>query len=296
MKSSSRAGRFKTKLVSDAELKIEAPKVKELLAPMHDLLRLQKITPEEFTGIFLILSLSVRYPGNWLGAKRPSLGISHQLNISLSDFDFEPNIKKRLANVKNLGELFNNFALKSTPEAVNRAMLSWSNGSYPLELMFRIPNPREVLEQQKNGRRCLTVLIHDEYLFGRDYLSFTMHDLIHADHFYHNNESYQGQLGFYGLLHKSLCAGFFRELMSVPGFQAEFEYLISDMNAYAIHLMKCLKSAMIHYGSKEIFERWVSDSPVKSSLLLLNSKSYDPHAHDHLILNWLSEFQVVTLK
>jgi hypothetical protein len=52
----------------------------------------------------------------------------------------------------------------------------------------------------------------------------------------------------------------FTELMSNEKFESEFEYLIADMNAYAIHLLKCFKSAIIHYHPQKtiFFESWLT--------------------------------------
>jgi hypothetical protein len=184
-------------------------------------------------------------------------------------------------------EIFANYALKSTPFAVNRAILEWSYGNYGLELMNRIPMPIEVLNQQKRGRRCVTTIVDhriSKYILGeRDALSFTMHDLIHADHFYHNNECYQGQLGVYGLLASSI--DYFD--LSNDKFAAEFEYIIADMNAYAIHLLKCLKSAMVHYFSIDYFNSWCSLISAPAELYTLNSADYVPAEMDAVILRWL---------
>lgn len=292
MKSSSRAGRFKKKLVEEAQLRSEAPHIEARMAPFHDLHSRQKITDYELAALFVIQVLAIRDPRKWLGAKRSPLNLHHSLNLSFADFDFESNIKKRLQGLA-LGDVFNNFALKSTPEAVNRALLCWSGGSYPLELMFRIPSALEVLEQQKNGRRCVTVLSSatraGKYIMGeRDTLSFTMHDLIHADHFYHHNECYNGQLALYGFL--DYCKDDFTELLKNPEFEREFEYLIADMNAYAIHSLKCLKAAIIYYGSVDLFHQWANKFEIKEHLLALNSPGYFPEERDHLILKWMERF------
>lgn len=301
MKSSSRAGRFKKKLVSENQLIQEAPQIEERIAPYLDLYSQGKITDYELTAIFILVSLALRYPGTWLGSKRPSLAITHSLNAPLPQLNFEPNIQKRLVGIESVGELFGQFAFKSTPEIVNRSILSWSSGHYPLELMFRIPSPSEVLDQQKMGRRCVTVLTSKQrishYILGeRDYLSFTMHDLIHADHFYFHNHCYTGQLGFYGLLDYSIKQGYFNELLKNSAFKNEFEYFISDMNAYAIHLLKCLKSAMNFYESKvDFFKKWIEElNPsdlVKASLFQLNQLGYSPEVQDPLILKWLDSWR-----
>ncbi len=289
-KSSSRAGRFKKKLVSEDDLLVEAPQMMVKLAPFQDLLQSSQISEAEFTACYLLSFLSYRFPGSWLGSKIESNKIA---GISWRDlpFDFEPNIKKRLEKTESLQEIFANFSLKSTPQTVNRAIVKWSDGHYKLELMFRIPKPNEVLIQQKQGRRCVTALTDQrisKYILGeRDALSFTMHDLIHADHFYHNNQCFEGQLGFYGLLDRTIS--YFD--LSNEDFSHEFEYVIADMNAYAVHLMKCLKSAMIHYYDENYFSDWLADLKAPEALRALNTASYFPEKMDQEILDWLNLYR-----
>lgn len=295
MKISSRAGRFKKKLVSLETLKLEAPHIEAQLAPLLLLHRQKLITDAELCSLYVILYLSTRYPKGWLGAKRPSLHLSHQLNFPVKNipFAFEENIQKRLPET--LGEIFNHFALKSTPETVNRSLLSWSSGEYPLILMFQIPRPEEVLEQQKHGKRCVTILTKDLHRFvlgERDPLSFTMHDLIHAAHFYHHNECYEGQVSLYWFLDFCIRENLFSELMGNEDFKWELEYLISDMNAYAIHSLKCLRAALVHYHpEKETFyESWVNKTGVPR-LLRLSTPQYSPVDEDHLLLQALRTFR-----
>lgn len=284
-KSSSRAGRFKKKLVSSIVLQEETPYLLEKLPIFRE-----RLTGANFAAAYIILYLSKRFPGTWPGAKkefRPMPGPSWRE----LPFDFEPNVKKRLENVHSLQEIFSSFALRATPLAVNRAILEWSCNRYQLELMFRIPTPHEVLLQQKMGRRCVTAIVDKrigEYILGeRDALSFIMHDLIHADHFYLNNECYRGQLGFYGLLEKTLS---YFDLENEK-FADEFEYVIADMNAYAIHLLKCLKSAMVHYFDQNYFDTWARKINSPEELLLLNSSHYMPEKMDSVILDWLDQFR-----
>jgi len=167
--------------------------------------------------------------------------------------------------------------------------------------MFRIPTPLEVLEQQKVGRRCVTLFTEkkrlEKFVLGdRDPLSFTMHDLIHADHFYHSS-CFQGQLGFYGLLDFCLKQNHFEKHLQIDEFAHELDYLISDMNAYAVHLMKCLKAALDHYHElKDFFPTWLGhfnlSGPTRQALLDLNTNSYLPELQDELILRWLDEWRV----
>jgi hypothetical protein len=264
-----------------------------------------KITAAEFTALSIIIHLSVRYPGDWLGAKHSSHGIASKLSFAFRDANlvFEPNIEKRLSTFKSLDDIFQHFAFKATPLAVNRSILSWSEGHYPLELMFRIPKPEEVLDQQKRGKRCVTVMTEEKnlktYILGeRDALSFTMHDLIHADHFYREKDVYLGQLGFYGLLDYCLREKHFDEHMKSEKFASELEYLISDMNAYAVHLMKCFKSALIHFHDQgeEAFENWIhklGPEPLElKAMLELNQPVYEAIKQDQHILNFLERWRL----
>jgi hypothetical protein len=297
IKISSRAGRFKKKLVSHDELQLESPKIVAELAPILELYRQNNITDAELVGVYVILYLSTRFPGTWLGSKRPDLKIDHQMNFCVKNIPlpFEENIKRRLPNT--LGEIFNHFALKSTPESVNRSLLSWSMGNYPLILMFHIPQPSEVLAQQKEGRRCVTVMTTglDKFILGeRDPLSFTMHDLIHADHFYHDNHCYEGQISLYWFLDHCLKTGLFSDLIGNPEFKWELEYLISDMNAYAIHSLKCLKAAIIHYhpDKEKYFESWVRRLGVaEDTFLRLGTKDYSDVAEDCILLDAMKSFR-----
>ena len=303
-KSSSRAGRFKKKLVPEVFLEKEAPVIQAKMSQLIDELARNLISPAEFTAIYLLTVLANRLPGTWLGAKRSQvLTTNHNLNYALSDLkiEFEPNIQKRLANFTTVGELFQNFAFKSTPLTVNRSILNWSTGLYGLELMFRIPKPAEVLDQQKRGRRCVTVILEIEkakkFILGeRDALGFTMHDLIHADHFYHNNQCYQGQLGFYGFLDYCMSQNHFGEHLKTEAFEAEFEYLISDMNAYAIHLMKCFKSALLHYHNDGDFffqsfcESLTLNELQFSAFKRLNSPEYESTHDDEILLEYLEQW------
>jgi hypothetical protein len=285
-----RAGRFKKKLVSESELKLEAKPVLEEFFSLHSLLIDSKITDAEFTASYILIYLNYRFPHKWLGAYKEGERVSGT-NWRKIPFKFHPHILKRLERVESIQEIFSNFALKSTPSSVNRTIVEWSRGNYRPVLMFTIPKPPEVLMQQKAGRRCVTCIIDERissYILGeRDALSFLMHDLIHADHFFFQNESYHGQLGFYGLLSKTY--NYFK--LNHPKFSDEFEYIMADMNAYAIHLLKCLKSAMVYYFDESYFEKWCTQLNPPKALSLLNTREYLPSVMDQELLSWLSQFR-----
>lgn len=288
-KSSSRSGRFKKKLVTENLLQEEGSIIPSKIAPFLDLYQSHEISDVEFTASYILVFLCHRFPNTFLGAHKKSQIILGKKWNELP-FNFDCNISNRLNKDLSVLDLFSQYTFRSTPSSVNRAVVEWANGNYGLELMFRIPKPREVLNQQILGRRCVTTIIDnriEKYILGeRDSLSFTMHDLIHADHFYNHNDCFEGQLGFYGLLHKSF--DFFE--LSNDKFAGEFEYLISDMNAYAIHLLKCLKSAMIHYFNEDYFNEWSKIINAPKELNQLNTLHYMPQEMDKNILNWLKTF------
>ena len=289
-RSTIRAGRFKKKLVSESELKTEAGPIMEEIFSFHELLVNSKITDAEFTASYILIYLSHRFPNQWLGAFKKSEPV-RGVDWRTLPFHFHPNILRRLESVQSLQDIFSSFSLKSTPLSVNRAVVEWSKDHYQLVLMFRIPKPHEVLGQQKAGRRCVTCLLDQRissYILGeRDALSFLMHDLIHADHFFFENECFLGQLGFYGLLSKTF--DYFN--LDHPQFAQEFEYVMADMNAYAIHLLKCLKSAMIHYFDESYFDNWCPGLKPPGALFHLNTKDYEPALMDQELLTWLSQFR-----
>lgn len=310
MKNSSRSGRFKKKLVPPESLRKEAEEIESKFLPILHAHESKSISDAEFCALYSLTILNYRFPHHWLGAKRSPIQTEHNLTFPIRDlenlgFVFEENIQKRLTEINTLGDIFNNYSLKSTPQTVNRALLQWSTGVYGLVLMFRIPSAAEVLNQQKQAKRCVTVLWEkkrtENYILGeRDALSFTMHDLIHADHFFFHNECFEGQLGFYGLLDFCMKRGDFNELMSNKKFYDEFEYLISDMNAYAIHLMKCLKAALIFYhpGKEDFFNSWLNSLEIDSTELnaLINLNSLKHKDEDHkIVLNFLSRYKQLAI-
>jgi len=302
--SSSRAGRFKKKLVGPEALQDEAPILHRRISLLKSWLLEGRLTDQEFVGLSIIGTLSHRFPGTWLGAKIPvALAPSRLLfPISALPWDLEPNVKKRLESFRTLGEVLAQFSLRSTPLSVNRTLLAWGNGAYRLRLFFHIPRPEEVLAQQVNGERCVTVLTEEKsishYVLGeRDHLGFTLHDLIHADHFFKDNDHYQGQMDFYRLLGLGMQTGAFEEALKQEEFEREFEYLISDMNAYPIHLMKCLKAALVHYSpeGEDYFSEWMKRSPFTErmhvALQVLNTENYQAERYDGIILEELRKIE-----
>ncbi len=308
MKTSSRSGRYKKKLVSEAHLQSEAPLITAKLTPFLEYRDQGKISEAEFAAIYLVLYLSTRTPFHWLGSRQSApVTLTHQLPITMVELKdlglkFEDSVTKKLSPTLTIGELYQYYAFKSTPRSVNRSILEWSNNSYPLVLMNRIPTPLEVLDQQRQSKRCVTALLKEaqlsKYILGeRDPMSFTMHDLIHADHFFHDNNCYQGQMGFYRALWKASSEKVFDQILENDAFKNEFEYVISDMNAYCVHLMKCLKSAILHYSFqgeaifKKMLSTWEMSEEVKNAFIKLNTEKFQAVEDTLLIQSFFDSFK-----
>ena len=82
------------------------------------------------------------------------------------------------------------------------------SGLRPLKLMFRIPDPAELLAMQAAGARCVSALTSSKMLtqvFGhRDCLEMLLHDLAHMEKFVEGGRFYQ-QVGFFVFLHSSVA-------------------------------------------------------------------------------------------
>ncbi len=136
-------------------------------------------------------------------------------------------------------------SLRSVPLAVNRSIVGWAKGRYPLRLLDYVPSAEELLEQQAAGKRIVTCLFQPHELKSwvnnsRDPLGFALHDLIHADHFFRDAEMFAGQVEFYREVRDKMGCGEFNSILADPVRRARFEYIISDMNSHPAHLRACL--------------------------------------------------------
>lgn len=299
-----RQGRFKKMLVSPEVLAVEGPLMAQRLAPLFELFERGDLRPVELVALWSLQYLRQRHPGSWWGARRSTPLTTHDLTLDLRElpWDWGPDERKRLELAPTLGELWATRAFKATPEAVNRAILCWSEEKYPLVLMERIPSVEEVLEQQVRGQRCVTIFRQASQLAKlvlgeRDPLGFTFHDLIHADHFFHDNELARGQIGFYRQMKDLLVRGELAPFMARAEFPEDLEYLLADMNSHPVHLWKCFK-AICKMADFRAMERLFQDrlpglyplSPlVQTALNELNGQSFD-EGQALALMRWCESF------
>ena len=284
-----RSGSYKKVLIPEGLL---GPHRATLISNIDAITKL-RVTPFELCTLYILLFLRIRHPKNWLQKKKnfkpqnlhPKLLDFIPLDFNLTDWE-----KEKLKGIDAL-ELFSFYNLKGIPEAVNRTMLNWGQGHWQIALLTHIPSPRELLKMQVKNTRCITLTVnHDEIdrlvMSSRDPLSFVLHDLHHADHFFNHGESQRGQLGFYALVDKIYDQPLLKKSLKTDLlFKSEFEYVVSDMNAYVIHLFKCFKSAFIKSDAElfsRIIEWWDMPAHISASAHKLNTPDFDDEDERHL--------------
>lgn len=257
-----RSGSYK-KLLIDLET-LEANG--QFLRTNLEILKNQNLSPLQFTTLYLLLFLRIKHPKNWIQKKSSKLtnatpnNMDEENLLSIIPESFSLNSwEKEKLNEVTAYSLFNQYNLKAIPESINRTMIQWMLGNWSIKMLEHIPSSRELLKLQVKNTRCITVItnlkkIDSLVLNSRDPLSFLLHDLMHADQFFSQAISQKGQLGFYKLIESiydqpELCL----LLKNNENFKKEFEYVASDMNAYVIHLFKCLKSSIYRPEKNEVF-------------------------------------------
>lgn len=142
--------------------------------------------------------------------------------------------------------LFAERRLHRVPSAAARALVAWARGERRVDLLFRVPSPREVLALQASGRRCVSLLSDDAQAAPHaDGLAFAVHDLCHLEKF-SDPEHYEGQIGFSALVDAAMGDPRWSRLeegLDVV-WAAERDHVIADMNGSPVFLLLALKSKL----------------------------------------------------
>lgn len=276
-----RSGGYKKVLFSTQELALVGEKLE---ASLSDLLCLDLVDYDQCT-LYILLFLRLRHEKNWLQQKCPlpfEIEGAKLLEIIPDSFNLSEWEKRKLENVTTK-TLFSHFNLRGIPGGINRAMTNWSSGLWNIVLLDYIPSSKKLLGFQAHNKRCVTIItkkdqINKLVLEARDPLSFVLHDLDHADHFFSNREILHGQLGFYKktleIYDLPLLENHRRENAS---FEHDFNYVVSDMNAYVVHLAKCLKAAFTNHqlsGFQEILQHWKCSPLEEETFSRLNTPCF----------------------
>jgi hypothetical protein len=165
-----------------------------------------------------------------------------------------------------LRRVFATCRLRHQKPCVRTAIVGWLDDARPLVLMHTIPSPTQVLEMQSAGRRVCTLFLRPAELGAlhtselaylsergtlhtRDALEFLTHDLSHMELFW--GDTYEEQAGFFAAMRHLDPTGegrpwrFFRQFHGKEEMQAlwpRLQYVFSDMNCWATHLMGYLKA------------------------------------------------------
>jgi hypothetical protein len=274
-----RTGSYKKILLASDTLKSQGEFLRYNLVCLKSL----NLNEQDFTTLYMLLFLRIKHPKNWLQKKtdfKPNSMGADLLSIIPESFKLSELEKEKLNGVTSL-TLFTAFNLRAIPQSINRTMINWINGNWQIKMLEYIPIPRELLALQVKNSRCVTLItnpieIDSMVRNSRDPLSFVLHDLMHADQFFNHRESQIGQLGFYNLIHYVYDHPELREILKKDKqFKTEFEYVTTDMNAYVIHLFKCLKSAITR-ADKNLFDLLLNWWPMSESEKLSSQKLNTP--------------------
>ncbi|MBS1213149.1 MAG: hypothetical protein H6R26_1766 [Proteobacteria bacterium] len=135
---------------------------------------------------------------------------------------------------------------------VPAALYHWVAGTWPLQLLERIPSPLEVLDMQAAGTRPVTVFsafprLFEPVLSKPDAFAFMVHDLEHAYKFLGDANLRDGQIAFFRAIRRCIQEGGFNAYTEDEVFTRKFDYLISDMNTHAMHSLQYLQAVLVDH-------------------------------------------------
>ena len=276
-----RSGSYKKVLFSSEDLKELS---QNDLIPLMELVKVyesKKLSDCDFTTLYLLFFIRLKSPVNYIQQKNKKFTFDpdHKKLLQLipDSFQLSPWEKEKLAQISG-PDLFLNFNLKGIPLSVNRAMFNWYQKNWNIVLSFSVPTSDELLILQAQNSRVLTLIVDPKkiaklILGVRDALSFALHDLMHADQFFNNPISQKGQLGFYNFIlefQKNEKLKILKINNSI--FQNDYEYVISDMNAYIIHLLKSLKSCFTKIDAEETLFQLLQEALMPKTIVDLIKK------------------------
>jgi hypothetical protein len=229
----------------EQNLATEASRVQPILTYCETLYENGQLSPSDLAGIFILSYLGLRRSKSWsngclkklisgsltstscTSSSRPS-SIEISSVPGLLDILDESYVTKRIMKVytNSLDEdgipkvtvlsIFDGLQLRgiknNADDYVNRCVVNWAYGFRPCCLMFRIPSPLEVLIQQSNGSRVITLFLtrqelekkHVSMLYymdgmqnhAKDSFEFLLHDMKHMENF-KDTSIHNEQIGFF---------------------------------------------------------------------------------------------------
>lgn len=255
--------------------------------------RFEVLTDTEKLQAWVVGLSCLRRPVDWYGGPRSSalrtLEFTHSLSIGQLFADTQVLIPNKLARDLNVFDFLNSHRIKALPESCYRSLCFMVDGKYPLKLSSGVVSPFDLLQIQLAGERIVSIDEDFEswpkrLYSGRDFLGFILHDLIHADHFFHEPKLRDAQLGFYRFVSTILDDTLIARLLDNAEFKDGFEYIISDMNSHPLHLFQTLHSLLFRILKDDVlasaeWSKWILRLQLQAlneteALLKINSDDF----------------------
>ena len=217
----------------------------------------------------------LRRPTDWFGGLRKNpltsatpLPIQQDLKLKNIFTNTPIKIPIKVNDSISLSELINTCYIKPLPDACTSQLIALTQDTHRIKIINYVPSPEELLTIQINGQRVITFhenteLWSTQIFAERDFLSFIIHDLIHAHHFFKNDFQLKGQIGFYNFVTHLMKLKSLQNLLLNQNFRNGFEYIISDMNSHPVHLFKTLHALLFNHlqndlNSSIIWKDWTN--------------------------------------
>lgn len=256
--------------------------------------------PIQFALWCLFLCM-LRRPNDWFNGYRTSHNSNKSDACTVIIKPFFQNFPtlawpNKLTNDTRLTDFVSMVRIKAIPNCIFESIQQILSGNYPILFLDHEPTATELLKIQCFGQRVIT--FNSNYQnwphlkYGeRDVLSFWLHDLVHAEHFFSQPELMTMQIGFYRYVNNSLKTGLFQKaFQDSESFKSAFDYLISDMNSHPLHLLKTYRAIVdIHFGQKwdlVLKTNPFCDEVTKQSLEKLNQNNFTNNDCD-VVLHYL---------
>lgn len=251
--------------------------------------------------LWILSTLCLRRPKNWLAQVMPlesNVSFAFDSKIKVYDLFQTAGIgwSDKISKDLGLSEFCNQIKIKPLPKTAHSALFHFQQRNYPMIITQSEPSPYELLDIQIGGKRVVTFepnfkLWPDLMYEKRDPLSFWIHDLIHAEHFFESDLKKHSQIAFYKFAKDVSDLPSIQNLLQSEAFAEKFHYIISDMNSHPLHLMVTLK-AVIHLETQnnlvweEIVSHYLNKSPkgLKIQQLLINIQPITLSEHDANLL------------
>ncbi len=268
-----------------------SPKAFPVINAASELHKSGDLTDYDFVGIYILALAAARRASSWCtGRLKPWPGrLSLELGDSIAvervtglsqllggvDFIHKKLGNRRRSSLITVQDIFNELQLASIKHnkngcSVNMTMVYWSLGKRPCVIMSIVPSPMEVLQQQAEGTRVVTVFLTQTelaamqtsqllYMHGapnhsRDAFEFTLHDLQHMEHFCDEDSHFEQRGFFISMLRlgNGSPRDFFCESCGLDEtFWHQLEYVLSDMNCYVPHMLLYTLAKIVEAVNRE---------------------------------------------